>query len=221
MVMAAVLICLFILMLVTAGLVRMLVLQQRQAAIRNDQMQAQWLAESGLDRAYSELQRNADYGGETAIIPRTLDAWSCLSIREYQADDDQVLNSGRPTTESFRDSPSASARTRLASYSPARQAAVPAEHSTEKDSGTKSNVAKAESAGVHLVSQPMPDVKAIAGPQAENWCGWIEIQIFTVPNQPNWRRVRIEGRWQGPSALFPSTHVIETVIPLAGAGATL
>jgi len=221
MVMAAVLVCLFILMLVTAGLVRMLVLQQRQAAIRNDQMQAQWLAESGLDRAYSELQRNADYGGETAIIPRTLDAWSRLSIRERQADDDQVLNSGRPTTESFRDPLSASARTRLASYSPARQAAMPAGHSTEKDSGTKSNVAKAESAGVHLVSQPTHDAKTIAGPQAENWSGWIEIQVFTVPNEPGWRRVRIEGRWQGQSTLFPSTHVIETVIPLAGDGATL
>ena len=65
MVLAALLICMLIVMLVSAALVRGLVVQHRLARGEAQRLQAMWLAESAVDRAVVKLRSNAAYSGET------------------------------------------------------------------------------------------------------------------------------------------------------------
>jgi Tfp pilus assembly protein PilX len=59
------LVCLLVVGLIGAALVRQLVLRQRQSLLQQQQMQAFWLAESGLERAVAQLAVSPDYEGET------------------------------------------------------------------------------------------------------------------------------------------------------------
>ena len=69
MISVAVLVCLLVIMLICASLLRLV--QSRRALIRNEErkLQADWLVESGLDRAAARLGDDPSYRGETWTIP--------------------------------------------------------------------------------------------------------------------------------------------------------
>jgi hypothetical protein len=46
-----------------------MVSHQRQLLIEQRQLQAQWLAQGGVDRAVAQLRKSADYRGETWRVP--------------------------------------------------------------------------------------------------------------------------------------------------------
>jgi Tfp pilus assembly protein PilV len=60
-----VIVCVVIVMLISGALLRMVLMERRQARIEERRLQADWLAESGLERAWVRLASNADYRGET------------------------------------------------------------------------------------------------------------------------------------------------------------
>ncbi|HRX80252.1 MAG TPA: hypothetical protein P5307_14375 [Pirellulaceae bacterium] len=63
-VLIAVLVALLIVMLISATIVRGLVVQHRLASAEPIRAQAFWLAESALQRAQKQLESNVDYDGE-------------------------------------------------------------------------------------------------------------------------------------------------------------
>jgi type II secretory pathway component PulK len=63
-----VLILLIALVAIIGSLVCMLLAEHRQLRGYDDQLQAMWLAESGLQRASARLARSADYPGETWAV---------------------------------------------------------------------------------------------------------------------------------------------------------
>lgn len=67
-VLAALLICLLLVMLVSAALVRGLVVQHRLVRSESQRLQAIWLAESAVDRAIVKLRSDAGYAGETWAV---------------------------------------------------------------------------------------------------------------------------------------------------------
>ena len=73
---AALLVCLLIVLLVSATLVRGLVIQHRLVRSESQKLQAMWLAESAVDRAIVQLRLDAEYAGETwaVSIGETVDA---------------------------------------------------------------------------------------------------------------------------------------------------
>lgn len=64
-VLIAVLVALLIVMLISATIVRGLVVQHRLASAEPIRVQAFWLAESAVQRALTQIEANADYEGET------------------------------------------------------------------------------------------------------------------------------------------------------------
>lgn len=58
-------VALLVVTLMSAALVQSLVTGQRQSRRYCDELQAQWLAEAGLERAVVRLARDAQYRGET------------------------------------------------------------------------------------------------------------------------------------------------------------
>ena len=57
-------VALLVVTLMSAALVQSLVTGQRQSRRYSDELQAQWLAEAGLERAVVQLARDAQYRGE-------------------------------------------------------------------------------------------------------------------------------------------------------------
>lgn len=64
-VLIAVLVALLVVMLISAAIVRGLVVQHRLARSEQQRIQAFWFAESALQRARSRLEATPDYDGET------------------------------------------------------------------------------------------------------------------------------------------------------------
>jgi type II secretory pathway pseudopilin PulG len=56
------------------ALVQAALAQRKQAEVDRRQMQAEWYAEAGVDRALSALQADADYAGETWTVTETRDS---------------------------------------------------------------------------------------------------------------------------------------------------
>jgi len=65
----AVLICLVVLGLMIGVLVKLGVAYRDQVRTAERRLQAEWLAEAGVDRALARLAQNADYEGERWEIP--------------------------------------------------------------------------------------------------------------------------------------------------------
>jgi hypothetical protein len=61
----AVLIALFVIGLVCAGLLKVAFARRAEVAMDERRVQVEWLAESGLDRAVARLKASVDYTGET------------------------------------------------------------------------------------------------------------------------------------------------------------
>jgi type II secretory pathway pseudopilin PulG len=53
------------------ALVQAALAQRKQAEVDRRQMQAEWYAEAGVDRALAELEADADYAGETWTLAET------------------------------------------------------------------------------------------------------------------------------------------------------
>jgi len=60
----AVMVCLLVVLLMSAALVQGILAQSRQARVEQQQLQACWLAESALDRALAQLRTSSGYAGE-------------------------------------------------------------------------------------------------------------------------------------------------------------
>jgi type II secretory pathway pseudopilin PulG len=65
----AVLIALIIIAIISAGLLKVAFARRARVTAEERQVQAAWLAESGLERALSRLATSNDYTGETWEIP--------------------------------------------------------------------------------------------------------------------------------------------------------
>lgn len=65
----AVLICFVVLGLMITALVKLGVAYRDQIRTAERRLQAEWLAEAGVDRALAKLSHSADYEGETWEIP--------------------------------------------------------------------------------------------------------------------------------------------------------
>ena len=63
--MVVVMICLLVSSLIVGALLKLALMQSRQLVQEQRQMQAEWLADSGLERAASRLATDPNYGGET------------------------------------------------------------------------------------------------------------------------------------------------------------
>ena len=61
----AVLVALFVIGLICAGLVKVALARRAEVALEERRIQAGWLAESGVDRAVARLGSPGDYAGET------------------------------------------------------------------------------------------------------------------------------------------------------------
>jgi hypothetical protein len=68
-VLAAALACLFLTVLLGAGLTAAAVNRHRQLVRQEQDLQAAWLAESAAARAAARLKADADYAGETWTVP--------------------------------------------------------------------------------------------------------------------------------------------------------
>ena len=62
-------ICLFLTSLLLGTLLQMAVAQRRYAKMEAAALQAEWLADSALERAAAALAQNANYTGETWTVP--------------------------------------------------------------------------------------------------------------------------------------------------------
>ena len=67
--MVVVMICLLVGSLIVGALLKLALLQSRQLVQEQARVQAEWLADSGLARAASQLAGDSDYAGETWTIP--------------------------------------------------------------------------------------------------------------------------------------------------------
>jgi hypothetical protein len=65
----AVLIGLIIIGLICAGLLKVALARRSEVGSEERRLQTEWLAESGLERAWSRLATSGDYSGETWEIP--------------------------------------------------------------------------------------------------------------------------------------------------------
>lgn len=65
----AVLICLLVIGLISGVLVKLGVAYRDRVRTEERRLQAEWLAEAGVDRALARLASNADYAGERWEIP--------------------------------------------------------------------------------------------------------------------------------------------------------
>jgi hypothetical protein len=65
----AVLVCLLVITLIAGGLIRLVHSQRQRIRIEERQLQADWLAESGLERAAARLSQDPGYRGETWKLP--------------------------------------------------------------------------------------------------------------------------------------------------------
>ncbi len=72
-VLVAVLVALLVVTLISAAIVRGLVVQHRQARIEQQRTQTFWLAESAVDRGIAQLRTNDEYEGETWQVSLTAD----------------------------------------------------------------------------------------------------------------------------------------------------
>jgi len=63
--MAAVLVCLLVIMLIGATLVRGMLLHHRQTKQESQRLQAMWLSEAGAALAVARLRNDSEYAGET------------------------------------------------------------------------------------------------------------------------------------------------------------
>ena len=70
---AVALITLMVVMLMTGAILQSLLASRRQLLLGENELQAAWLAESGLQRAASQLRSQADYDGE---------AWSVSGLQD-------------------------------------------------------------------------------------------------------------------------------------------
>lgn len=61
-------ICLVLTSVLTVSLVQIVLLQRGQVERDEWQLQAEWLAESGIDRAVAQLSTNASYNGEEWLL---------------------------------------------------------------------------------------------------------------------------------------------------------
>jgi type II secretory pathway component PulK len=64
-VLALVLICLTVTMLILGVMLKRVAWSYRFTRLRHHQLQAQWLADSAMERALAQLQQDFDYRGET------------------------------------------------------------------------------------------------------------------------------------------------------------
>ena len=67
-ILAAVLVCILVILLVGGALVKSLTLQHRQSRIEQEQLQAMWLAQSALSRAIAEIDLDPNYTGSTWTV---------------------------------------------------------------------------------------------------------------------------------------------------------
>ena len=65
----AVLVALFVIGLICAGLLKVAFARRVEVAMEERRLQAGWLAESGVDRALARLNTSGDYTGETWELP--------------------------------------------------------------------------------------------------------------------------------------------------------
>lgn len=66
---AALVVALFVLILLAGGLLRVAWARHSERRAAERRLQAEWLAESGLDRAAARLAADRDYRGETWAVP--------------------------------------------------------------------------------------------------------------------------------------------------------
>ena len=64
-------VCLAVIAIIGGVLVKVMVAQRQQTRIEERMLQAQWLAEAGLERAAAKLADSTDYAGETWQIAAT------------------------------------------------------------------------------------------------------------------------------------------------------
>lgn len=77
----AVLICLIVLTLIAGALLRVGVAQREEVRAQERRLQAEWLAEAGLQRAIARLDVDSRYAGETwEIGARELDAADAATV---------------------------------------------------------------------------------------------------------------------------------------------
>lgn len=69
--MIVILVCLMVAGILLGSLLRLALLQSRQLGSEQMRLQAEWLADSGLERAGARLARDASYSGETWTIEPT------------------------------------------------------------------------------------------------------------------------------------------------------
>ncbi len=81
-VLVAVLVCLLVVTLIGVGLVRLAIVRFRHTRIQQYQVQAQWLAESALQRALARMRESPDYSGEIwSIAAAELDGLHPAEVR--------------------------------------------------------------------------------------------------------------------------------------------
>jgi hypothetical protein len=82
-----VLVCFVLILLVCGALLKTGLAQRDQVAAEEKRLQAEWLVESGLERAAVKLAASRDYRGETwALSPEELDApWPGLVTIRVEA----------------------------------------------------------------------------------------------------------------------------------------
>lgn len=66
---AALVVALFVLVALAGGLLRVAWLRHSELRVAERRLQAEWLAESALDRASARLAADREYRGETWVIP--------------------------------------------------------------------------------------------------------------------------------------------------------
>ena len=64
-VLAIIIVALLVMLIIGTALVRMGWIQRRQMTVEERHTEAEWLAESGIERAWVQLQASDDYMGET------------------------------------------------------------------------------------------------------------------------------------------------------------
>ena len=86
-VLIVVMMCLLLISLIGASLLKLAVAQHKQTQYRQRQIQAEWLANSALERAVAKLRQNADYAGETwTVEEEILGALGVVRITIEQSD---------------------------------------------------------------------------------------------------------------------------------------
>jgi hypothetical protein len=68
-VLVSVLVCLFVVVLLSGLLVESIIARQRQMRAEDRRAQAEWLAESAVERGAAHLRKDADFKGETWNVP--------------------------------------------------------------------------------------------------------------------------------------------------------